>query len=99
MSTFPVLSLVRVQGMPGATAYFGLKNVGPLKKDDLVLVRRNEARRRERRSLIASVGVASAGIHRLTTCVAARIPTHSRGRFVLGERCVRHGRLDGGPKV
>jgi NADPH-dependent curcumin reductase CurA len=25
-------------GMPGATAYFGLKNVGPLKKDDLVLV-------------------------------------------------------------
>lgn len=26
------------QGMPGATAYFGLKEAAPFKKDDLVLV-------------------------------------------------------------
>jgi len=30
---------MRVQGMPGATAYFGLKYAAPFKKDDVVLVR------------------------------------------------------------
>ena len=45
--------LLRVQGMPGATAYFGLKYAAPVKKDDVVLVRLSDSQRQ--RSSIPSV--------------------------------------------